>query len=50
VHPTVDLPQPEQYLMDPLTKPTPPHLPQIAASTLWRLSILAINYLQVSER
>jgi len=40
VHPTVVLPQPEQYLTDSLTKPTPPHLPQMAGSVSWRLSIL----------
>ena len=40
VHPTVVFPQPEQYLTASLTKPTPPHLPQIAGSVSWRLSIL----------
>jgi hypothetical protein len=40
VHPTVVLPQPEQYLTASLTKPTPPHLPQMAGSVSWRLSIL----------
>jgi hypothetical protein len=50
VHPTVVLAQPEQYLMASLTKPTPPHLPQMAGSVSWRVSILGTSYLQRSER
>jgi len=46
----VDSPQPEQYLTESLTKPIPPHLPQMAESVRWRLSVFVNNYLQVLER